>query len=90
MRGYLGDYLQELNPSLLRMTTPKDEPFALKLPAGTADKYQTAIAAIPPDMRTLWRYHRVESGDTLASIAHKYHATPASITEANSLALGRR
>ncbi len=78
-------YLQELNPSLLRMATPKDEPYTLKLPAGTADKYQAAIAAIPPDMRTLWRYHQVESGETLTSIAHQYHATPASITEANSL-----
>ena len=78
-------YLQELNPSLLRMTTPKDEAYTLKLPAGTADKYQTAIAAIPQDMRTLWRYHQVESGETLASIAHKYHASSASITETNNL-----
>ncbi len=27
----------------------------------------------------------MESGDTLASIAHKYHASPASITQANNL-----
>jgi len=79
------NYLQDLNPSLLRMTTPKGDPFILRLPAGTTQKYQTAIAAIPPDMRTLWRYYRVEAGDSLASIAHKYHATPASITQANSL-----
>ncbi len=78
-------YLQELNPSLLRLTTPKGESFTLELPAGTADKYQTAIAAIPQDMRTWWRYHRVEQGDSLSSIAHKYHATTASITEANKL-----
>jgi membrane-bound lytic murein transglycosylase D len=79
------NYLQELNPSLLRMTTPKGEPFMLHLPAGSIDKYQTAITAIPVDMRTLWRYHRVEGGETLASIAHRYHATPASITQANRL-----
>ena len=30
------DYLQELNPSLLRMTTPKDQTFTLNLPAGFA------------------------------------------------------
>ncbi len=79
------NYLQELNPSLLRMTTPKGEPFTLRLPAGTTQKYQTAIAAIPQDMRTLWRYYRVEPGDSLASIARKYHATAASITQANNL-----
>ena len=79
------DYLQELNPSLLRMTTPKDESFTLNLPAGSRDKYQTAIAAIPMDMRTYWRYHLVEYGDTLPSIARKYHTSASQIAEANSL-----
>jgi membrane-bound lytic murein transglycosylase D len=77
--------LQELNPSLLRMTTPKDQSFTLNLPAGSHEKYQNAMAAIPPDMRTWWRYHHVEYGDTLASIAHKYHTSSASIAEANGL-----
>ncbi len=44
--------LQDLNPSLLRMTTPKDHAFELHLPVGTKDKFQTAIAAIPTDMRS--------------------------------------
>ncbi len=82
------DYLQELNPSLLRMTTPKDQPFTLNLPAGSQEKYETAIAVIPLDMRTWWRYHRVEDGDTLPSIARKYHTSAASIAEANNLADG--
>ena len=78
-------YLQELNPSLLRLTTPKDQTFTLHLPAGSKDKYETAIALIPPDMRTFWRYHRVEYGESLASIAHKYHSSTALIAEANNL-----
>jgi membrane-bound lytic murein transglycosylase D len=80
------DYLQELNPSLLRMTTPKDQSFTLNLPAGSPEKFQNAIAAIPQDMRTYWRYHRVEYGETLPSIARKYHTSTASIAEANNLA----
>jgi membrane-bound lytic murein transglycosylase D len=79
------DYLQELNPSLLRMTTPKDQTFTLSLPAGSRDKYETAMAAIPLDMRTYWRYHKVEYGDTLPSIARKYHTSPSLIEEANNL-----
>ncbi len=39
-------------------------------------------------MRTWWRYHRVEYGDSLASIAHKYHTSTSSIAEANGLADG--
>ena len=77
--------LQELNPSLLRMTTPKDQAFTLNLPAGTKDKYENAIALIPPDMRTFWRYHRVDYGESLGSIAHKYHTSTGVIEEANNL-----
>jgi membrane-bound lytic murein transglycosylase D len=77
--------LQDLNPSLLRMTTPKGQEFELHLPAGTADKFQTAIAAIPTDMRVWWRYHKVQSGDTFTSLARAYHTAPRAIAEANNI-----
>jgi membrane-bound lytic murein transglycosylase D len=77
--------LQELNPSLLRMTTPKDRQFELRLPAGTKEKFATAVAAIPADKRVWWRYHKVQSSDSLASIAKTYHTTAQAIAEANNL-----
>jgi len=55
------------------------------LPAGTKDKYLVTIAAIPADKRVLWRYHKVESGETLASIAKKYHTTVVQISNVNGL-----
>ena len=77
--------LQDLNPSLLRLTTPREGKFDLHLPIGTKDQYQTAIATIPPDMRLWWRYHTVHQGDTLASLAREYHTTARSISEKNHL-----
>jgi membrane-bound lytic murein transglycosylase D len=77
--------LQDLNPSLLRMTTPKDHPYDLHLPSGTKDKYLSAIADIPLDMRVWWRYHKVQPGDTLASIAHTYRTTSKAIAQLNKL-----
>jgi membrane-bound lytic murein transglycosylase D len=77
--------LQDLNPSLLRLTTPRAGKFELHLPAGTKDQYETAIASIPTDMRLWWRYHMVHPGDTLASLARNYHTTAKSITAANHL-----
>jgi membrane-bound lytic murein transglycosylase D len=77
--------LQELNPSLLRLTTPREGKFELHLPAGKKDEYQTAIAAIPTGMRLSWRYHTVQSGDTLASLAKTYRAPAKSIVEVNHL-----
>ena len=77
--------LQDLNPSLLRLTTPREGKFDLHIPIGTKEQYETAIASIPPDMRLWWRYHTVHQGDTLASLAHTYHTTIKSITEVNHL-----
>jgi peptidoglycan lytic transglycosylase D len=77
--------LQDLNPSLLRNTTPKDGTFVLHLPAGTKDKYEQAIAAIPTDKRVLWHYHKVAAGETLADIAHKYKTTATAIADVNGI-----
>jgi membrane-bound lytic murein transglycosylase D len=77
--------LQELNPSLLRLTTPKDREFELHLPAGSKDRYLSAITAIPPDMRVWWRYHKVVPGDTLASVASSFHVSRQAIVQANNL-----
>jgi len=77
--------LQELNPSLLRLTTPKVGAFELHLPHGTKDQYQAAVASIPSDMRLWWRYHKVQPGDTLASLARSYHVTAKSIATANQI-----
>src|SRR5580700_10919491 len=77
--------LQELNPSLLRLTTPREGTFVLHLPSGTKDQYLTAIAAVPPDMRLWWRYHKVQPGDTLASLARSYRVPAKSIAAANHL-----
>jgi membrane-bound lytic murein transglycosylase D len=77
--------LQDLNPGLLRWTTPKDQSFELRLPTGTKDKYLATIEAIPPAMRVWWRYHKVSQGDTLASIARSYRTTPQAIARTNEL-----
>jgi len=77
--------LQRLNPSLLRLSTPKEGAYELHLPAGTKEQYQTTIAAIPSGMRLWWRYPAVHSSDTLASLARTYHTTAKSIAEANHI-----
>jgi membrane-bound lytic murein transglycosylase D len=77
--------LRALNPALLRMATPEDPNFVLYLPKGTSEKFSAEIADIPADKWVSWRRHRVESGDTLTSIAKKYRVTPAAIADANDL-----
>ena len=77
------DELHELNPELIRFLTPDEADFELKVPKGTADKLMTAISAIPPEHWRSWRLHEVESGDTLASVAHHYRVSVAALENAN-------
>jgi membrane-bound lytic murein transglycosylase D len=77
--------IQDLNPSLLRWSTPREGTFDLHLPQGTVDQYQTAVAAIPNDMRVWWRFHKVEAGETLYSIARTYRTTSQAILKVNHL-----
>jgi membrane-bound lytic murein transglycosylase D len=82
--------LRALNPELLRMVTPNDPNFELRLPAGTADRFLDEIAEIPPEKWVTWRRHRVEEGETLTQIARTYHLTPSAIADANGIDIHAR
>jgi peptidoglycan lytic transglycosylase D len=84
--GHPVDDLVLLNPSLLRWTTPANNPqFVLYLPPGSKETYEKAIASIPPERRIWWRTHMVESGETVASVASKYHLSTGAVAEANQM-----
>jgi membrane-bound lytic murein transglycosylase D len=74
-----------LNPSLLRMTTPRDISFDLHIPLGTLDVFATRIKDIPEDKRASWRFHVVRSGETLDGIATTLHAHASDIARTNGL-----
>jgi membrane-bound lytic murein transglycosylase D len=73
--------LKELNPALLKSVAPGG--YQLRVPSGTLAQLQEAFAAIPPNQRDSWRLHRVESGDSAASLARLYGTTAALVTEVN-------
>jgi membrane-bound lytic murein transglycosylase D len=74
-----------LNPSLLRMTTPRDMPFDLHIPVGTRDVFAERLKDIPEEKRTSWRFHVVRGGETLDGIATALHTHAGDITKANGL-----
>jgi membrane-bound lytic murein transglycosylase D len=80
--------ISDLNPSLLRMSTPGDGPFDLHLPAGSKELYQKRISEIPVDKRNQWRFHKVVAGESLQTVARDYHVTPAEIVFVNQLEPG--
>jgi membrane-bound lytic murein transglycosylase D len=80
--------LRSMNPELLRLVTPPDPEFVLHLPEGSAERFFSEIAAIPPEKWVSWRRHKVEHGETLSSIAKQFRVSPAEVADANDLIAG--
>ena len=74
-----------LNPALLRLTTPDDIPYDLRIPPGTHDIYLARLKNIPDEDRTSWRFHVVKDGETLDQIADALHTRASEITSFNDL-----
>ncbi len=77
--------LIELNPSMLRLSTPPDIAFDLHLPPGTKSLYADRLKDIPEDRRASWRFHVVKPGETLESIASALHARVPDIAQTNGI-----
>ena len=75
----------ELNPSLLRMSTPGDMDFELHVPAGTHDVFLKRVKEIPEDKRTSWRFHVVKPGESLDSVASAFHDRVSELASINDL-----
>jgi peptidoglycan lytic transglycosylase D len=76
--------LAALNPSIIRGgIAPVGYP--LHVPKGAGTALMAALQLIPTEHWDSWRLHRVEAGDTLATISRRYGASPASIISANNM-----
>ena len=75
--------LQELNPSLLRGLAPAG--YSVHVPKGTGSYLMAALQMVPEDRRASWRMHKVEDGETLATIGKRYRTTAAIIAAANHM-----
>jgi membrane-bound lytic murein transglycosylase D len=73
--------IRELNPSLLRSVAPAGH--AVHLPKGALGVVQAALQAVPSNRRDAWRVHRLEGGETFATLAKRYGAAPSAVSLAN-------
>lgn len=80
--------LQELyllNPGFNRWATAPDGPYALFVPKDKADTLKDGLSKLPKSKRVHWSRHRIRSGDSLLSIAHRYHTTVGVLREVNGV-----
>lgn len=81
------DEVKTLNPELKRWATPPvdpgAEPYRLRLPPGTGDRFAEAFARVEPSERFTFSGHVVAKGDTLGAIALRYGTSVEAISRAN-------
>jgi membrane-bound lytic murein transglycosylase D len=78
--------IQTLNPELRRWTTPvRASNYVIRVPEGTGPALQDKVAASPPTEFAALTWHTVKRGDTIASLARRFHVGRADLAEANRL-----
>ncbi len=79
------DEIYHLNPGFNRWATDPAGPHRLLVPYSRAESFQKKLAALPPEQRMNWERYAVKPGDTLITIARKYHTDIATIKATNKL-----
>jgi membrane-bound lytic murein transglycosylase D len=78
--------IEGLNPELKVAYTPfRDEGYEIKVPAGTSEKLQVALAKMPVTKGVESFRHRVGRGETLSTIAERYGTSVQDIMLANNI-----
>jgi len=74
-----------LNGELFRGITPDTSNYTIRLPRGTAQKFNVTYAALPASERITVVQHHIRQGESLGSIARKYHTSVRMLMAANGI-----
>jgi len=78
------DTLKDLNPELLRASTPPGR-YGLRVPPGLSQITARALARIPAGQRLDFKTYKIRKGDTLAKVAAKFNMSTEDLLDANDL-----
>jgi membrane-bound lytic murein transglycosylase D len=78
------DALKELNPELLRATTPPGH-YVLRVPPGLSGATARALARIPANQRLDFKPFKIRKGQTLTRVAAKFNLSPEDLLTANGI-----
>lgn len=79
------DEIYKLNPGFNRWATAPNGPHYVLLPIEKAEGFEEKLAALPREQRVHWVRHKIRKGETLSTIATKYHTSISSIKKVNRI-----
>lgn len=81
--------MKALNPGFNRTATDPEGPYKLVLPIENVEQFTENLLRSPLYKRVRWVTYTIRSGDTLSTIAKKFHTSPHSLRKMNMLASRR-
>jgi membrane-bound lytic murein transglycosylase D len=78
------DALKELNPELLRATTPPGH-YSLRVPPGQSGATARALARIPANQRLDFKAYKIRKGDSLVKVATRFNLSAEDLLDANNI-----
>ncbi len=79
-------FIKEINPAIIRWVTPPGvKNFTLYIPKNSREKFKKAYAQIPDSEKRSWVRHKIRFGESLSTIAGKYHTNISVLKSANNL-----
>jgi membrane-bound lytic murein transglycosylase D len=83
-------YIKTINPAILRWVTPPGvKNFRLYIPKGKKALFEKEYASIPDSKKRSWVRHKIKYGESLSTIAQKYHTSISIIKSTNKLRSSR-
>jgi membrane-bound lytic murein transglycosylase D len=79
------DELYSLNPAFNRWATAPDGPHYLLIPVDKAPAFKQNLAKIDLQEALQWTQHKIKAGETLSTIAARYHTTISAIQKINKI-----
>ncbi|MFT6153198.1 MAG: membrane-bound lytic murein transglycosylase D [Crocinitomicaceae bacterium] len=77
--------IYRLNPQYNQWATSPNGPHELLVPISQQEIFKARLSELPADQRIKWQRYKIKSGDSLISIARKFHTTPDALKQVNSI-----
>ncbi len=75
--------IYKLNPQYNQWATSPNGPHEILVPVSQKDTIRNNLKKLPSNQRIKWQRYKVASGDSLISIAKKFHTTPDALKQVN-------
>jgi len=83
--GLSVESLYALNPALNRWATHPEGPHRVLVPSSEKTRVQQQVAQMSADERLNWVRYQIQPGDSLSTIAQRFHTSLAAIKSSNNL-----